>query len=245
MPAPGLPRAPTQRLYLEDPRRKTALASVTAHAAGGFALDRTVFHAADPRYHHAQPCDRGHVVAEGHKLKIDKVGWDKGRLVHRTHGPLPAVGAKAQLHLDAERRALQARAHALAHLALSALAALRAECVAQPEVVGGGEVRFAARLRSVAPADVARRVAQLAGARLPVEASWMPRDEAEKRAIPQAVPFARVAPEEPTLRVVRIGESLVPCDAPLVERSSDVGEARWAPPVVKDGVARLRARVAP
>lgn len=234
---------PTQRLYLEDLRHKTALATVTSHAAGGFTLDRTVFHAPDARYHHLQPCDRGFVTAGGHKLKIHKVGWDRGRLIHRTHGPMPPVDAKAQLSLDADRRALQARAHTLAHLALAALAQLRCECAIQPEVVGGGEVRFAARLRNVAPEDLAKRVAALVAARAVVETSWAPRDEAEKRATPQAVPFAMVAPDEPTLRMVKIGDSALPCDAPLVERSSDVGEFRVAPPVAREGVTRMRYRI--
>ncbi|HEX2022389.1 MAG TPA: hypothetical protein VHH36_06720, partial [Candidatus Thermoplasmatota archaeon] len=118
---------PTARLHLDEPTRKTALATVTAHAAGGFLLDRTVFHASDPGYHHAQPDDRGHVLADGHKLKIARVHWDRGLLVHRTTGPLPGIGAKAQLHLDAERRDLQARAHALMHLLVAALAAERCE----------------------------------------------------------------------------------------------------------------------
>src|SRR5439155_22338885 len=54
----ALSAAVTQRLYLEDARHKTALATVTAHAAGGFTPDRTVFHAADARYHPLHPHDR-------------------------------------------------------------------------------------------------------------------------------------------------------------------------------------------
>jgi Ser-tRNA(Ala) deacylase AlaX len=233
----------TARLYLEDPRRKTALAAVTGHAAGGFLLDRTVFHAADPRYHHAQPCDRGHVIADGHKLKVHKVGWDKGRLVHRTHGPLPAVGAKAQLHLDAPRREQQARAHTLMHVLLAALAG--GEVLAQPEVVGGGEVRLVARVRGDA-ALVEARARRIVESRAPIEARWAPREDVAKLVTPQGAPLDTIAPGEPTIRVVRIGDaSLLPCDAPLVERASDVGEWRMDPPLpARDGGAvRLRARV--
>lgn len=239
----------TERLYLEEPTRKTALAKVTARLGGGFLLDRTVYHAADARYHHAQPCDRGHLLVEGHKLKLDRVACDRaGRLVHRASGPPPAVGAKAQLHLDAPRRHLQARAHTLMHLLVAALAEARSELVSRAEVVGGGEVRVAVKLRE-APASawpkLASRVKQMVDARLPVEASWKPRDDAEKASTPQGFAFGAIAPDEPVLRVVRIGDAcILPCDAPLVERSSDVGAISVAPPTpARDSGVRLRLKV--
>jgi Ser-tRNA(Ala) deacylase AlaX len=237
----------TRRLYWEEPARKTALAEVTSRRGGGFLLDRTLYHASLPSYHHAQPCDRGHVLAEGHKLKIHKVSWRGGELVHLTGGPLPAPGAKAQLHLDAPRRLVQARAHTLMHLLLQALAEARATLLESPDVVGGGEVRARARFRE-APAEAWGRVVAGVGRRVEardaVEATWTPRDEAQRAPLtPQAVPLDAVAPGEPTLRLVRIGENLLPCDAPLVERSSDVGAFRAAPPqVASDGSARLRLK---
>lgn len=236
---------PTQRLYWEDARRKTALANVTARYAGGFLLDKTLFHAADKRYHHAQPSDKGYLVAEGHKLKIDRVTLDKGLPVHRTSGPVPSAGAKAQLHLDWDRRWLQARAHTAMHLLIAALVEQRAELLSQPEVVGGGEVRCVAKYREAPekawPKTVAR-VRQLVDARLPIETSWAPRDEI--RATPQGVALAGIAPDEPTLRVVKIGTaSLLPCDAPLVDHSWQVETIRESPPVpAREGV-RLRLKV--
>lgn len=238
---------PTQRLYWEDARRKTALANVTARYAGGFLLDKTVFHVADKRYHHAQPCDKGYLVAEGHKLKIDRVTLDKGLLVHRTSGPVPAAGAKAQLHLDWDRRWLQARAHTMTHLLIAALVEARAEILAQPEVAGGGEVRCVAKFREApekAWPKVVSRVRQLVDARLPVEASWSPRDEAEKRVTPQAIALRAIAPEEPTLRLVKIGPtSVLPCDAPLVDHSWQVETFCEFPPLpAKEGGTRLRLK---
>ncbi|MFA5860913.1 MAG: hypothetical protein WDA16_04395 [Candidatus Thermoplasmatota archaeon] len=239
---------PTQRLYLEDARRKTALATVTAHASGGFLLDKTVFHTPDWRYHHQQPCDRGHVIADGHKLKIHKVAWDqRARLIHRTDGPMPSIGAKAQLHLDADRRLVQARAHTLMHLLVQALSECRAQMLAQPEVVGGGEVRVDAKFRE-APATawpkVLSRTKQLVEARVDVVTQWLPRDDAARIVTPQAVPLGEIAPGEPTLRIVRIGASALPCDAPLVSHGWEVGEWRAAlPQPAKEGSSRLRAKV--
>jgi len=218
----------TQRLDWEDPRRKTALAVVTGHAAGGFLLDKSLFHAADPRYHHAQPCDLGHVLAEGHKLKLTRVLVDRGRLIHKTSGPLPAVGAKAQLHLDAPRRALQARAHAAMHVAVSALSEELATLLDEPSVVGGGEIRLLARFReaptSALPKLVARVNAMLA-TREDVTALWAPREEAAKLCWPAVVDH--VAPDEPTLRLARCGaKSVLPCDAPLVANLREVGSVK-------------------
>lgn len=254
LPAPS---PATDRLYLQDARRKTTLASVTAHASGGFTLDRTILHAPDARYHHRQPCDRGHALVEGSKLKIPKVQWDaKARLVHRTTGPLPRVGAKAQLHLDAPRREEQARAHTLLHLMIQALAEQRAQHLSPPEVVGAGEAKAHVRMRAE-PAAVAKRVEQLAAERAPVEVAWMTREDLARIATAQHVPLDAVMPGEPTLRVVKIGACILPCDAPLVEHAWQVGtrsasesEAwpkpgralRWAIEKARDGV-RVRARV--
>lgn len=219
---------PTQRLYWEDARRKTALATVTGHASGGFLLDKSLFHAAHPSYHHLQPEDRGHVLAEGHKLKLARVFWDpKGRLVHRTEGPLPAIGAKAQLHLDAERREQQARAHTLMHLLAAAVAEARGELLSVPAVVGGGEVRMHARFRE-APAQalqgVLDRARQLIAAREEIAYQWAPRDDAARLVTHHPVALGAVAPDEPTLRLARCGKACtLPCDAPLLAHTWEVG----------------------
>lgn len=223
--------AATHRLYLEEPERKTALATVSGHAAGGFLLDRTLYHAADPRYHHLQPEDRGHLLAEGHKLKIPRVFRDqKGRLVHRTTGPLPAVGAKAQLHLDADRRLQQARAHAGMHLLIGATIDARGEFVEPPRVVGGGEVRLHARFREP-PAQIVPRVVaaaqQAAAQRHDITSEWAARDDAARRVTHHHVALDDVAPDEPTLRLVRIGDAnVLPCDAPLIANTRDIHAMR-------------------
>lgn len=222
---------PTERLDWEDARRKTALASVAGHAGGGFLLDKSLFHAPRKDYHHLQPCDLGHVLAEGHKLKLDKVFRDeKGRLVHRTGGPLPAVGAKAQLHLDAPRRDLQARAHAAMHLLVAAVAECSGQLVAVPTVVGGGEVRLHARFREPPQAVLPRVVAraqQLVDAREPIAPLWATREDAARMVTHHVVALDAVAPGEPTLRLVRAGSrSLLPCDAPLVAYTHEVGRLK-------------------
>lgn len=224
---------PTTRLYWENPRALTALATVTAHAGGGFTLDRSIFHATLPSYHHAQPCDLGHVLAAGHKLKLTKVHWDpKGRLIHKTSGPLPAIGARAQLHLDDARRRIQARAHAAMHLAVTAAAENYATFVDEPFIVGGGEARITARFREDAKdvlPKVLARTQQLVDAREDVVARWATREEAAKLASHAPVPLDAIAPAEPTLRLVQCGKrSLLPCDAPLVAHTWEIGRLRLA-----------------
>lgn len=240
---------PTQRLQLEDAQRKTALATVTGHASGGFLLDRTIYHAADARYHHLQPEDRGHILADGHKLKIPRVFWDQQRrIVHRTTGPLPPVGAKAQLHLDADRRAQQARAHTAMHLLAAAVIDARGELLEAPRVVGGGEARLHARFREP-PAQAVPRVLHAAqaaaAARVDVTSEWAPRDLAAKRTTHHLVPFDTIAPDEPTLRLVRIGETnVMPCDAPLVANTRDIASMRVTLLQPRGDTARFGVRVA-
>lgn len=222
--------SPTERLYLEEPRRKTAHAVVSGHAAGGFLLDRTIFHASGAEYRHAQPCDLGHVLGEGHKLKLDKVHWDRGRLVHKTSGPLPKVGEKAVLHLDAPRRDVQARAHAAMHLVAAATVDLMGTLLDVPSVVGGGEVRVHARFRE-APATALPKVVARAQSwidrRLPVAHQWAARDDAARLVTHHLLALDAVAPGEPTLRLARIGDAVtVPCDAPLPEHAWEIGRLK-------------------
>lgn len=218
-------RVRTRLLHLENAKTKTALAVVAGHARGGFLLDRSIYHAAHPRYHHAQPCDRGHVLAEGHKLKLDKVFWDDvGRLVHRTDGPLPAIGAKAQLHLDAPRRELNERAHAAAHLLARLVVEARGTMLSPPAVVGGGEARLHARFRED-PQDAIPKILTLAvqriTARTPITTRYAPRDDIREHD-DQGLALDAIMPGEPTLRWVTCGGTL-PCDAPMPDRTSDIG----------------------
>lgn len=239
---------PTQRLYWEDPRRKTALAQVSGHAAGGFLLDRSVFHAPHPDYHHRQPSDRGHVLVEGNKVKVNKVGVTRGLLVHRTPAEkLPPVGGKAQLHLDADRRDEQARAHTVMHLLVQALAEQRAILLAMPEVVGGGSVNAHAQFRDAPQVALPRllaRVQQLVDQRMDVTPQWAPRDDAAALVTHHPVALDAVMPGEPTLRLVRIGEACcLPCDAPLVGNTRDIGPVvMGAPRIAREGV-RFQMRV--
>ena len=221
---------------------------MTGHRAGGFVLDRTIYHAALPSYHHDQPPDLGHVLAEGHKLKLAKVAWDRGVLVHRTEGPLPAVGARAQLHLDAKRRERQARAHAALHLLVTAAAESYGTILEPPRVVGGGEARLVARFRERAQdilPKVLARAQQLADAREDIVAKWMPRDEAAKLASHEPVAWSMVAPGEPTLRMVQCGKrSLLPCDAPLPAHTWEVGAMELALVQQRSDAVRFGVKVA-
>lgn len=188
------------------------------------------------------------MLAEGHKLKLARVHWDRGRLVHKTHGPLPAVGARAQLFLDAERRVRQARAHAAMHLLIAAVAESRGRFVDTPAVVGGGEVRLHTKLRedaAVALPKLLARGQQLADAREDVTARWLPRDEAAKLVTESPTPLDDIVPGEPTMRVVQCGaKSLLPCDAPLVDHTWEIGAMKLTLAQKKSDAVRWGVRVA-
>ena len=172
------------------------------------------------------------MLADGHKLKVHKVGWVGEHLVHRTDGPLPTIGARAQLHLDGDRRARNARAHAALHLLITAAAESYATFTDDPCVVGGAEARLVAKFREdpkVVLPKVLARAQQLAAAREDVVAKWAPREDVAKMASHEPVPLRDIMPGEPTLRVVQCGKrSLLPCDAPLVEHTWQVGKMELA-----------------
>ncbi|HUR69361.1 MAG TPA: hypothetical protein VM370_08945 [Candidatus Thermoplasmatota archaeon] len=199
-------------------------------------------------YHHRQPCDLGHVLAAGHKLKIVKVFWDqRGRLVHRTSGPLPPIGEKAQLHVDQDKRELRARAHAALHLTITAASENYATFTEPPFLVGGGEARLTCRFRDdprVILPKVIARAQQLADAREDIAVKWAPRDDAVKLASHAPVPFEQVMPGEPTLRLVQCGKrSLLPCDAPLCDHTWQIGQLKLGLVQIKAEGVRFGVKV--
>lgn len=213
--------------YWEHPTKKTLLTEVAFARASEVALARSIYYASRPDYAHKAPTDRGHMLAEGHKLKIDRVRWQDGALLHRVTGPPPAKGAKVQAHLDWPRRHETMRAHAVMHLLFAAVPAVGRGTVVSAEVAGGGRVKATLRLRDASPAALARLVATLngwIGERLDVVPEFAPRDATERVATPQHVPLSAIAPAEPSLRLVRIGErSVLPCDGPHVANTRELG----------------------
>lgn len=219
----------TQRLWLTEPLRRTAIATVTAKRGASFALDRSLFAPTSHAHRHPQPADQGVVWIEGgEKRRLVAVHERAGELWHEVRGAVPGVGSRLQCHLDQARRDLASRAHTALHLVLAAAQRASSPALASdPTVKGGGTFRldFAT---TVAPASLAAWLAQAnewvrLGRAVTVE-HWPRGDEAK------VLDAQRFDPPDPypgpptSLDSVRIaGICAYPCDGTHAQRTSQVG----------------------
>src|ERR1051326_5695456 len=110
----------TERLWVTEPRRATALSKVTAVRGHAFALDRSLFAPTSVLHRHPQPQDMGTIWLGGEKRRLERTFLKDGALWHQLRGTVPTVGEQAQCQLDADRRLLASRAHTALHLLLAA-----------------------------------------------------------------------------------------------------------------------------
>ncbi len=213
----------TERLWLTELRRSTALAKVIAVRGRAFAVDRSLFAPTSRTYRHSQPQDQGTVWVGGEKRRMMRSFERDGMLWHELRGTRPDVGETAQCQLDRERRDAASRGHTAMHLALAALAQAKAPpLVADPEVKGGGQFRFELQ-RAVTPdilAAVRKRVLQWAAQDFPVTREHWPRGSAAKVLTPQNFDPPDAFPGPEVLEAVRIdGVCAYPCDGTHLERT--------------------------
>ena len=238
----------TERLWITEPRRTTALARVVAVRGAAFALDRSLFAPTSRTHRHPQPHDQGTVWGEGEKRWLMRVEERDGALWHRLKGMLPPIGTELNCHLDAERRAQVSRTHTAMHLLLAALRPHRAALTADPKVKLGGTFRLdlAAPLAPRALAEALARANAWAAEDRRVTREHLPRGTEAKLLDAQAF-----QPPDPypgpaaTLDAVRIeGVCAYPCDGTHVERTRKVG--RIVIPVARaaHGGAVIVAKVA-
>lgn len=220
--------ARTERLWITEPRRSTALAKVVAVRGHAFALDRSLFAPSSVLHRHPQPADKGTVWLTGEKRLLVRVFQKDGILWHELRGTTPAVGETAQCHLDAARRLDASRAHTAMHLFMAALHKANAPpMVRNPEVRGGGSFR----LDLAAPVEPRTLAACLAQARQwaagdrPVAREHLARGHEAKILDAQRFDPPDAYPGPSTvLDVARIdGVCAYPCDGTLVERTGKVG----------------------
>jgi alanyl-tRNA synthetase len=218
----------TERLWLTDPKRTTAICKVVATRGGAFALDRSLFAPASRTHRHPQPHDQGTVWWEGEKRWLDRVFERDGAVWHVARGVVPPAGSELNCHLDTERRELASRAHTAMHLMLKALADRGAPpLVADPEVKGGGNVRLdlAAAVAPRVLADALAQANRWVDEDRRVLREFLPRDAAERLLDRQSFQPPDPYPGPPdSLTAVRIeGLCAYPCDGTHVERTARVG----------------------
>lgn len=118
------------------------------------------------------------------------------------------------------------------HLLLAASAEAHAVFTDAPSVVGGGEARVVAKFREkpeTALPKVVARAQQFADARDDVTTRWATRDDTAKMMTAEPVRLHDIMPGEPTLRLAQCGKhSLLPCDAPLLQHTWEIGRLQLA-----------------
>ncbi len=216
----------TDLLFLSDPYRKSAQASVTGLTEeGGIVLDRTIFYARGG----GQPGDSGTLDWDGGRIPIaTAVKGEGGAIILVPAEPvkLPGVGAAVSQRLDWERRYGHMRIHTALHL-LSVVIPL--------PVTGGAVGADKGRLdfdMPEAPEDKALlegRLNALVTRDLPVTEDWI--TEADLDANPTLVKTLSVQPPRGAgrIRLVRIGEGagqvdLQPCGGTHVARTGEIGK---------------------
>jgi misacylated tRNA(Ala) deacylase len=216
----------TTPLFLDDPYRKSAPATVTALTdEGGIVLDQTIFYARGG----GQPGDSGTLDWDGGRIPIaTTVKGEAGALVLVPAEPtaLPPVGASVDQRLDWERRMGHMRIHTALHL-LSVVIPL--------PVTGGavgaekGRLDFNMPHPPEDPAVLEGQLNALVTRDLPVSVEWI--SEAQLDANPGLVKTLSVQPPRGAgrVRLVRIGDGgaqvdLQPCGGTHVARTGEIGK---------------------
>ncbi|MEQ8368209.1 MAG: alanyl-tRNA editing protein [Roseicyclus sp.] len=216
----------TEILFLDEPYRKSASATVIGHTdEGGLILDRTIFYARGG----GQPGDSGVLDWDGGRIPVaTAVKGQEGAIILVPAEPasLPPVGAEVNQKLDWDRRLGHMRIHTALHL-LSVVIPL--------PVTGGAIAADKGRLdfdMPEAPEDKAILEGQLNALitrDLPVTQTWI--TDAELSANPGLIKTMSVQPPMGAghVRLVRIGEGdkqvdLQPCGGTHVSRTGEIGK---------------------
>jgi misacylated tRNA(Ala) deacylase len=214
----------TEKLFLDEPQRRTVTASVLASGADGIVLDRTIFYARSG----GQPGDVGVLRWDASETAIaDTVKGDGETIVHlpAPDAALPPVGATVEGEIDWDRRHKLMRMHTAMHL----LCSLIKGAAVTGGSVGADRSRLDFDLPNPPPKEqIEAGLNALIEADHPVRIEWV--DEAVLDTNPDLVRTMSVAPPRGTgrLRLMRIGEGdtqvdLQPCGGTHVERTGEIG----------------------
>jgi misacylated tRNA(Ala) deacylase len=217
-------RMTTEKVFLDDPRRRSVSSTVVASAPEGIVLDRTVFYARGG----GQPGDVGALRWDGGETAIaDTVKGEGDAILHvpAAGATLPPVGATVEGEIDWDRRHKHMRMHTAMHLLCSVIKGAA--------VTGGSVGADRSRLDFDLPNPPTKEAVEaelnaLIAADHPVCIEWV--DEAVLDANPDLVRTMSVQPPRGSgrLRLMRIGSDgalvdLQPCGGTHVTRTGEIG----------------------
>src|SRR5271165_5391987 len=213
----------TEKLFLDDPRLRSATGTVLVSGPDGIVLDRTVFYARGG----GQPGDVGVLRWVGGETAIADTVKGEGETILHLPAPdaaLPPVGAAVEGQIDWDRRHRLMRMHTAMHL----LCSLIKGAAVTGGSVGADRSRLDFDLPNPPPKEsIEAELNALIAADHPVRIEWV--DEALLDTDPGLVRTMSVKPPRGTgrLRLMRIGEEglvdLQPCGGTHVSRTGEIG----------------------
>jgi misacylated tRNA(Ala) deacylase len=214
----------TEKLFLDEPRLRSAAGTVLASGREGIVLDRTVFYARSG----GQPGDIGVLRWNtGETVIADTVKGEGETILHlpAPDAMLPPVGIVVEGEIDWDRRYRLMRMHTAMHL----LCSLIKGAAVTGGSVGADRSRLDFDLPNPPPKEeIEAGLNILIEADHPVRIEWV--DEAVLDADPGLVRTMSVAPPRGIgrLRLMRIGEGdglvdLQPCGGTHVARTGEIG----------------------
>ena len=214
----------TEKLFLDEPRLRSAIGTVLESSPEGVVLDRTVFYARSG----GQPGDVGVLRWDGGETAVADTIKGIGEAILHVPAPdakLPSVGATVEGEIDWERRHKLMRMHTAMHL----LCSLIKGAAVTGGSVGADRSRLDFDLPNPPPKEqIEAGLNALIEADHPVRIEWV--DEAVLDTNPDLVRTMSVAPPRGTgrLRLMRIGDGealvdLQPCGGTHVARTGEIG----------------------
>ncbi|MEM3591280.1 MAG: alanine--tRNA ligase [Candidatus Bathyarchaeia archaeon] len=231
----------TKPLYYEDPYMREFKAKVLRVSGKHVILDGSAFYPEGG----GQLSDTGFLEFNGVKARVYSVKKASGNIiVHFIEGEAPKEGAEVRGIIDWDRRISLMRHHMATHIIMGAARRVLGEHVWQ---AGAQKEVEQARLDITHPKRLTReevnRIEELANEavmrNIPVEAFWMPRDEAERRYGFRLYQGGAVPGRE--IRVVKIGDwEVEACGGTQCKSTGEVGLIKIIRTErIQDGVERI------
>ncbi|UCG36589.1 MAG: alanine--tRNA ligase [Candidatus Bathyarchaeota archaeon] len=231
----------TLALYYENPYMTTFESRVLRVVDGNqVVLDRTIFYPEGG----GQPADKGYLEFERKKSLVTSVQKVGRVIIHILEDDAPKEGAKVRGHIDWHRRNYLMRAHTATHIVMGAARRVLGQHAWQSGTQKNVnqtrlDISHYKRLTQEEVNKIEALANQAVLAMIPVEAHWLPRDEAEAKygfRLYQggAVPGKKV-------RVVKVGDwEVQACAGTHLRNTSELGYIKILHTErVQDGVERI------
>jgi len=231
----------TRALYYESPESSEFDAAVMWAAPGRIVLDQTLFYPEGG----GQPHDTGTIRLDQRSERVRWVEKRAGVIVHHLEGESSfPVGALVKGTIDRDRRDAHTRHHTATHLVLAAARQVLGDHVWQAGAQKGADmarvdVTHYDRVTPEQLAAIETRANELVLRAIPVDRSFVDRDDAERRYGVRL--YQGGVPDGASIRVVRIADvDVEACAGTHVSNTSQIGSIRMRRAErIADGIVRL------